>query len=497
MQLPLSQAAPAEGVPPQSRCGSPCSAVSRSGLHSRLSQLSSIHAQEADGLASVDEFSSSFAPPCASPGPDDDTGRWVERLRLLVQQQRASPPRRPRSPGESDVNAGASGCQTQPGASGSLRRSGLSTYLWRNCGPRRLTPPSAARRPATSCGAPRTETALGPGWAQDRRWCVTLTTGVVGAAESAGEFMTLECMSPTRTATTFLLDEAVVIRHLKRLVAPLSYVVRAVFYYSEELGGYVPLSHENCRSIGCQFRVFVVPTNARTPAEKKPTTPPTAACPSTASREEGGRGARAARPSSCASSPPKLGGVAAASLSAPVARVLSSDGSRSACGVARTAPSSNISRVLAHRAPAASSQGAPVDAARVQDAFSCDAAPRPFSACSVVAAPPLSVVERLRGEIADGIARLHSIAESTPPRGLRGTGRGVQSAGLSCDFTHDGGAGHPRALKRRYSFHPPLSVYAGAAGKAQKADGGLKEEALSSVRNAQKSRQYLQWVRGW
>ncbi|RNE98985.1 hypothetical protein TraAM80_08471 [Trypanosoma rangeli] len=101
-----------------------------------------------------------------------------------------------------------------------------------------------------ACAAAQAEAVLGPCWMQDRRWGVALTAGMVSADEDEDAFMTLECMPPTYSAVNFHLNEVVIFRHLTRLVAPLSYVVHAVFYYSEEFCSYVRVTHENCCCIG-------------------------------------------------------------------------------------------------------------------------------------------------------------------------------------------------------------------------------------------------------
>ncbi|KAF8296893.1 hypothetical protein TcYC6_0086240 [Trypanosoma cruzi] len=434
--------------------------------HVCLSQLSAISPEKEEGSAAVEGFSSLEALG-SSPELDEETCRWKARLRTVMQKPYTDAPHRSRCQvGNDDNNDG--GNLRPSKASEPVPLSKLPTQLLGNYGPRRLPSRllSATRQSAAACGEQCAGFVLPLDWAHHRRWRVTLTTGVVGIDEAEEGFMKLECMAPKRSVA-LLFDENVIIRHLMRIVAPLSYVVRAVFFYSERLGRYVPLTRENCLRVGWQFRVFVVPMHASPPVAKNYGGLSTANSSFSSSTEETGEFGFSKRtaPSLSFASPVSSLGDGGALWSASAARVSNLRG-HSGRGIAGTAVTSNFDRSSNNnRSPVACLRRAVIQAALTQRALSCEFAPLASSSYSILSTPPLSNIEMLRNEIAEGMARLHSLGNLSPPHGRNNTHRNISTVGHNRDCIHGGQEEQRHTTEQRYSFHPPVCIYTSTVGK--------------------------------
>ncbi|EKF29784.1 hypothetical protein MOQ_006417 [Trypanosoma cruzi marinkellei] len=437
--------------------------------HVCLSQLSAISPEKNEGSAAV-EGSSSLEAIGTYSELDEDPCKWKGRLRTVMQKPYTDAPHRSRCQVETD-DKNDGGNLTPLRASGPVPLSGLPTHLFGNDGPRRLPSRllSASRRSAATFGKHCTDFVLPSDWAHHRRWRVTLTTGVVGIDETEDGFMTLECMAPKRSVA-LLFDENVIIHHLMRIVAPLSYVVRAVFFYNERLGRYVPLTRENCLKVGRQFRVFVVPTHSSPPVAKNHdslSSDNSSFSSSTEQNEEFGVRKKTSPSLGFASSVSPFGNGGGALWSASEAHVSNPKG-HSGHGVAGTTATSNFDKWSNNnRSPVACLRRAVIQAALTQRTLSCDIAPLPSSSSSysIVATPPLSNIEMLRNEIAEGMARLHTLGNLSPPHGRNNTRRNICTVDHNHDCIHGGQEDKRHTTERRYSFHPPVSIYTSTVGK--------------------------------
>ncbi|KEG11491.1 hypothetical protein DQ04_02571090 [Trypanosoma grayi] len=255
--------------------------------------------------------------------------------------------------------------------------------------------------------------------------------------------MTIECAPPTSGATP-LFDDAVILNHLTHLVSPLSYVIRAVFYYDEEFDGHMLLTPNTARYAGWRYRVFVAPVSSRPPLESRRNVLPT---PCGLADESGSSSMHAALPS-----------------------VIPSRGSRVASNSAHSRRgTSHVSEMS--RCSDWGSAATQMDTCGTRPVVwkSCTEAPPPPA--SIFTAPPRSPIEQLQCEIADSIARLRCVTEGRNAHG-------------QCDTTT---AAVATAVSPRHSTHPPQSVYtnppATARGAMESSLGGSAQSSSGSRRS--------------
>ncbi|KAH9577886.1 hypothetical protein LSM04_009754 [Trypanosoma melophagium] len=129
-----------------------------------------------------------------------------------------------------------------------------------------------------------------------QKWHIVLTAGVGDENEGENGFMTLECDPPSAATTensgkkdtnsnTTQFDSTTIIKHLTRMISPLSYTIRAVFYYDCDFGSYMLLTSDTARYAGWRFRVFVVPQSSSRPLDRRSDTLLSAIAPSISSSE--------------------------------------------------------------------------------------------------------------------------------------------------------------------------------------------------------------------